>query len=70
MDSSAEPKQNLWHFSVSRTTTVPVVYTDKGVFLEILGVILYSNTFVVNSLLSDVYLIEVQYSANCGMFVT
>ena len=70
MDSSAEPKQNLWHFSVSRTTTVHVVYTDKGVFLEILGVILYSNTFVVNSLLSDVYLIEVQYSANYGMFVT
>ena len=47
-----------------------MVYTDKGVFLEILGVILYSNTFVVNSLLSDVYLIEVQYSANYGMFVT
>lgn len=34
-----------------------------------LGFILYNNTFVVNSLLSDAYLIEVQYNANCGMFV-
>ena len=51
-------------------TTVHVVYTDIGVFLETLGFILYNNTFVVNSLLSDVYLIEVQYNANCGMFVT
>ena len=44
-------------------TTVHVVYTDIGVFLETLGFILYNNTFVVNSLLSDVYLIEVQYNA-------
>ena len=33
-------------------TNVHVVYTDKGVFLETLGFILYNNTFVVNSLLS------------------
>lgn len=51
-------------------TNVHVVYTDKGVFLETLGFILYNNTFVVNSLLSDLYLNEVQNNANCGMFVT
>ena len=36
-----------------------MVYTDKGVFLETLGFILYNNTFVVDSLLSDVYLIDI-----------